>query len=73
MRPSCCRRSLGYDAADITSAEVPVADYSFAVQEGAKGLRVGVPREYFFDDLDAEVSAALEDALRGIKTMVASK
>lgn len=62
----------GYDAADVTSADVPVADYSFAVQEGAKGLRVGVPREYFFDDLDAEVSAALEHALSGIKTMVAA-
>src|SRR5579864_8829434 len=61
----------GYDPADVTSADVPAADYSFAVQESAKGLRVGVPRECFFDDLDAEVSAALEHALSGIRTMVA--
>ena len=29
-------------------------------------MRVGVPREYFFDDLDAEVAAAMDHALRGI-------
>jgi Asp-tRNA(Asn)/Glu-tRNA(Gln) amidotransferase A subunit family amidase len=32
---------------------------------------VGVPREYFFDDLDLEVAAAIEHALRGIATFVA--
>jgi aspartyl-tRNA(Asn)/glutamyl-tRNA(Gln) amidotransferase subunit A len=61
----------GYDAADITTSEVPVADYISAAQEGTKSLRVGVPRAYFFDDLDAEVASALEHALRGIETLVA--
>ncbi|HET9309507.1 MAG TPA: amidase [Candidatus Sulfotelmatobacter sp.] len=60
----------GYDAADITTSEVPVADYISAAQEGAKSLRVGVPRAYFFDDLDAEVAAAVEHALRGIEALV---
>src|SRR5208282_3993859 len=45
----------GYDSADNVSADVPVADYVAALRDGAAGLRVGVPREYFFDDLDAEV------------------
>jgi aspartyl-tRNA(Asn)/glutamyl-tRNA(Gln) amidotransferase subunit A len=61
----------GYDAADITTADVPVADYVSALREGAKSLRVGVPRGYFFDDLDAEVASAMEHALRGISTLVA--
>src|SRR5579864_512402 len=61
----------GYDAADITTADVPVADYVAALREDAKALRVGVPREYFFDDLDAEVASAMEHALRGIATLVA--
>ena len=61
----------GYDAADITTADVPVADYVAALHENAKPLRVGVPREYFFDDLDAEVASAMEHALRGIATLVA--
>ncbi len=60
----------GYDAADITTADVPVADY-VAAREDAKSLRVGVPRDYFFDDLDAEVASAMEHALRGIATLVA--
>ena len=56
----------GYDAGDITSADVPMADYVGGLSDGVKGLRVGVPRGHFFDDLDAEVAAAMEHALRGI-------
>ncbi|PYX51108.1 MAG: Asp-tRNA(Asn)/Glu-tRNA(Gln) amidotransferase subunit GatA [Acidobacteria bacterium] len=59
----------GYDAGDITSADIPVADYASAMREGVKGLRVGVAREYFFDDLDAEVSSAVEHALRGLQSL----
>ncbi len=61
----------GYDAADVTSADVPVADYASAMRESVKALRVGVPRGYFFDDLDPEVASAMEHALRGISTLVA--
>lgn len=61
----------GFDSADITSAEISVADYTSAIREGVKGLRVGIPRPYFFDDLDTEVAAALEHAVSGIQTMVA--
>lgn len=61
----------GYDAADITTADVPVEDYVSALREDAKALRVGVPRDYFFDDLDTEVASAMEHALRGIATLVA--
>lgn len=61
----------GYDAADITSCDVPVADYAGGFREEAKQMRVGVPRDYFFEDLDPEVAAALEHALQGIATLVA--
>ncbi len=61
----------GYDAADITSADVPVADYVSALRENAKSLRVGVARAYFFEDLDQEVASAMEHALHGIETLVA--
>jgi aspartyl-tRNA(Asn)/glutamyl-tRNA(Gln) amidotransferase subunit A len=61
----------GYDAADMTSEDVPVADYAGASREDAKDLRLGVPRKYFFDELDWEVAAAMEHALRGIQTLVA--
>jgi aspartyl-tRNA(Asn)/glutamyl-tRNA(Gln) amidotransferase subunit A len=61
----------GYDAGDITSTNIPISDYVSTVNEGAKSLRIGVPRAYFFDDLDAEVASAIEHALRGIETLVA--
>jgi aspartyl-tRNA(Asn)/glutamyl-tRNA(Gln) amidotransferase subunit A len=60
----------GYDVEDFTSADVPVADYVAALGEGAKQLRVGVPRAYFYDDLDAEVASATEYALGEIQTLV---
>jgi aspartyl-tRNA(Asn)/glutamyl-tRNA(Gln) amidotransferase subunit A len=61
----------GYDDADIASINVPVADYVSVLGESTTNLRVGVPRAYFFDDLDPEVAAAMEHALRGIATLVA--
>ena len=60
-----------YDAADNSAADVPVAGYVSALREGPKALRVGVPRKYFYDDLDPEVASAMEHALRGIGTLVA--
>jgi aspartyl-tRNA(Asn)/glutamyl-tRNA(Gln) amidotransferase subunit A len=61
----------GYDTRDITSADVPVADYVSALGENTKSLRVGIVRTYFFEDLDSEVASAMEHALHGIETMVA--
>jgi aspartyl-tRNA(Asn)/glutamyl-tRNA(Gln) amidotransferase subunit A len=60
----------GYDPVDIHSAEVSVVDYVGVLKEGTKKLRVGVPRQYFFDDLDPEVSSAIEHALIGLSTLV---
>jgi aspartyl-tRNA(Asn)/glutamyl-tRNA(Gln) amidotransferase subunit A len=60
-----------YDPEDVTSADVPVADYLAVLSEGAQQLRVGVPRSYFYNDLDAEVASATEHALRDIQTLVA--
>ncbi|HEY3973941.1 MAG TPA: amidase [Candidatus Sulfotelmatobacter sp.] len=59
----------GYDGADITSVDVPVTDYVGGLREGVKSLRVGVLREYFFDDLDPEVASAIDHALRGIQSL----
>ena len=60
----------GFDPSDITTEEVPVVDYLSATREATKELRVGVPRKYFFDDLDAEVASTMEHAISGIQTMV---
>ena len=61
----------GYDALDIGSTDVPVADYVSCLSEGTKKLRVGIPRAHFYDELNEEVRAAVEQALGVIRTLVA--
>jgi aspartyl-tRNA(Asn)/glutamyl-tRNA(Gln) amidotransferase subunit A len=53
----------GYDAADPASSHEPVPDYAATLGRGVRGLRVGVPRDYFFQDIKPEVAAAFETAL----------
>ena len=60
----------GYDPADLTTSDVPVSDYVSAAAESPNRLRVGVPRSHFYENLDAEVAAAVEQALLVIKTLV---
>lgn len=53
----------GFDPKDPTSADTPVPDYTSALQEKPEPLRIGVPRKFFFEDLDPEVASAMEHAL----------
>ena len=50
----------GHDERDSTSARNPVPQYLEALSRDVKGLRVGIPREYFGEGLDPEVRAAIE-------------
>jgi aspartyl-tRNA(Asn)/glutamyl-tRNA(Gln) amidotransferase subunit A len=61
----------GYDPQDPNSANVAVDDYPAAVNREAKSLRVGVPRKFFYEDLDPEVARAVEQALRMLESLVA--
>ncbi len=53
----------GHDPMDATSSLVSVPDYTADLNKPVKGLRVGVPKEYFAEGLDAEVRAAIEKTL----------
>jgi len=54
----------GHDPLDSTSANVPVPDYTRALKKkDLKKLRVGVPQEYFAEGLDADVEAAVREAI----------
>jgi aspartyl-tRNA(Asn)/glutamyl-tRNA(Gln) amidotransferase subunit A len=53
----------GHDPRDPTSAHLPVPDYEAALDGSLRGLRVGVPTNYFLDGADAPVMAAMETAL----------
>jgi aspartyl-tRNA(Asn)/glutamyl-tRNA(Gln) amidotransferase subunit A len=50
----------GRDPLDSTSADVAVADYLSAIGKSVKGLKIGVPEEYFGKGLDDEIRAAIE-------------
>lgn len=54
----------GHDGKDSTSVDRPVDDYVAALVESIKGLRIGLPRQYFADGLDADVKARVMDALK---------
>jgi aspartyl-tRNA(Asn)/glutamyl-tRNA(Gln) amidotransferase subunit A len=54
----------GRDPRDSTSADVPVPDYRAALREPVKGLRVGIPAEYFIEGMDPEVEGAVREAMR---------
>jgi len=45
----------GHDPLDSTSIDLPVPDFTTALQEGLKGVKIGIPREYFGQGLDPEV------------------
>ncbi len=59
----------GYDPADPASVRTPVDDYTGALGGGVRGLRVGVPRPYFFAPLDDEIAAAVERALGELRAL----
>lgn len=52
----------GHDPMDSTSAEVPCPDYTRALGAEVKGLKIGLPEEYFISGLDKRVEAAVKNA-----------
>jgi aspartyl-tRNA(Asn)/glutamyl-tRNA(Gln) amidotransferase subunit A len=53
----------GHDPHDSTSIDAPVPDYTTALTGDVKGVRVGVPREYFIEGMQPEVEAAVRAAV----------
>ncbi|MBI1739886.1 MAG: amidase [Candidatus Koribacter versatilis] len=54
----------GYDAGDPASMGTSVPDFTAALNQFPPKLRIGVPREFFFDDLHPEVAAATEKGIQ---------
>ncbi len=53
----------GYDPRDSTSAPYPVTDYTCQLSDKLKGLKIGVPKEYFVQGMQAEVETAMKAAI----------
>jgi len=59
----------GGDARDSTSVHIPVPDYAMQLDGEIKGIRVGVPKEYFIKGIDVEVEGAVKNAIRLIEDL----
>lgn len=53
----------GFDEKDSTSVDLPVPDYTAGLNADLKGLKIGLPREFFGDGLSREVAAVIEAAV----------
>ena len=64
----------GHDCADSTSVAADVPDYTASLNGGLKGLKIGIPKEYFISDgLDSEVAASVNNAIQRIEQLGAER
>ncbi len=56
----------GHDAQDSTSLPQPVPDYSASLDKGVKGVRLGLPKEFFIPGMDKEVETAVRAAVAAL-------
>ncbi len=54
----------GHDRMDSTSIPLPVPDYLSYIGRDIRGVRIGIPQEYFMEGMDQDVRQAVEDAIR---------
>ncbi len=59
----------GFDPKDATSMDRPVDDYTARLNDPLKGLRIGLPKEYFGDGLDDGIRTAVNDAVKTLESL----
>lgn len=59
----------GNDEMDSTSSKKTVPDYTKSLVKDVKGLKIGLPKEYFADGMDKEVEKSVRDAIASYKEM----
>jgi aspartyl-tRNA(Asn)/glutamyl-tRNA(Gln) amidotransferase subunit A len=59
----------GHDSNDSTSVPQAVPDYTASLGKGVKGLRIGLPKEYFIDGMDREVNVAVRAAIQKLQEL----
>jgi aspartyl-tRNA(Asn)/glutamyl-tRNA(Gln) amidotransferase subunit A len=62
----------GQDPGDASSADEPVPDYTRSLDGGVRGLRIGVPHRFFFENVDGQVEAAVGSAIKLLDEMGAT-
>lgn len=59
----------GYDPGDPASVDAPTVDFAARLVPLASGLRIGVPRAFFFDSLEPEVASAIDKAIQVLRDL----
>jgi aspartyl-tRNA(Asn)/glutamyl-tRNA(Gln) amidotransferase subunit A len=59
----------GYDPKDSTSVNVPVPDYESFLGKEIRGMKIGMPKEYFSAGLDEEVEKRITDSIGHLKSL----
>ncbi|PHR57007.1 MAG: Asp-tRNA(Asn)/Glu-tRNA(Gln) amidotransferase GatCAB subunit A [Robiginitomaculum sp.] len=57
----------GYDVKDSTSLNVAVPDFAAACDNGVKGLRIGIPKEYTMDGMPAEIETLWQQGIKWLQ------
>jgi len=57
----------GPDPQDSTALEAPVPDLSAELEQGVKGLRIGLPKEYFIDGIDPDIRDRVDAAVKELE------
>src|SRR5579862_8364808 len=61
----------GYDPQEITSVDAPVPDYTQALRAKISALRLGVVRKMFFEQIDPEIAAAVNQGIEMLRKLTA--
>ncbi|MCO8166669.1 Asp-tRNA(Asn)/Glu-tRNA(Gln) amidotransferase subunit GatA [Pseudomonas sp. 21LCFQ02] len=59
----------GFDVKDSTSIDEPVPDYSATLNDSLKGLRIGLPKEYFGAGLDPRIAQLVQDSVKELEKL----
>ena len=59
----------GHDDMDSTCVNEAVPDYTKALVEDVKGLKIGIPKEYFVDGMDPDVEKAIRDSIKKLEEL----
>ncbi|SFV61915.1 Aspartyl-tRNA(Asn) amidotransferase subunit A @ Glutamyl-tRNA(Gln) amidotransferase subunit A [hydrothermal vent metagenome] len=59
----------GFDEKDSTSVEKEVPDYTKNLNDSLKGLKIGLPKEFFNADLDSDIAKLIENAIKEYEKM----
>ena len=62
----------GFDKNDSTSVDREVPDYTAELDQPLAGLKIGLPKEFFLDDMDAEIAARTQAAIKEFEKMGAT-